>query len=222
MHHYVVYDFPKLICSHGSLFCPRFGAVLNPAEMSVIEGIGDEVLFVFGAILLFIVLAFAWVSTYVGEVPPIRVIILDHQRWVQILQRLRNTSSAIIRIPIREPQRAGSPPTENQTTSEGSSETTDSREEPSPASSSQAETLLSSGSSSTSDPLVDSGSSPEGVSDDTGDNIRVRVKYLDDRERLLAVSPETTIGELKRSVIWFFFFCLNYFSTQHIYSQLSL
>ena len=68
--------------------------------MSLIEGVGDEVLLVFGVAFLVLILTIAWISTNVRDVPPISVIVLDRRRWQQLVHRLRITSATIIRIPL--------------------------------------------------------------------------------------------------------------------------
>ncbi|ELT98219.1 hypothetical protein CAPTEDRAFT_185076 [Capitella teleta] len=148
--------------------------------MSFVEGIGDEVLLVFSAVVLGLVIALAWISTHVGDAPPV-LIILDRNRWLQVLERLRNTIGVTVtNINIAAPQA----PSEN-------------AEAPATASPESESAATETAPAATPPPNTE-------PSEDDWENlqqqgyIRVRVKYLSDRERLLIVKPQCTIGELKR------------------------
>ena len=216
---------------------------------SLIEGIGDEVLVVFGMLFLVLILSLAWISTHVGDIPPINIIVLDRRRWNLLLQRLRNTSATIIRIPVAQhirqrlspqavppdiPDEQSELPPETSTVTQatdaqepqnidqdvsvpqsGNSEPTDTTP--------KTDTLLPGPSQVRDDnqPLPDNSEEVRASKEtkeqpaETDDQpteeewqerssegfIRVRVKYLDDRQRLLYAKPDTTIGQLKRSVL---------------------
>ena len=63
--------------------------------MALIEGFGDEVIFFLIAILTGIVVIIAWMSTHVDASPFIHIIILDRDRFSELLQRLRRVAARL-------------------------------------------------------------------------------------------------------------------------------
>ena len=62
--------------------------------MSLIEGIGDEVTFLVAVIAVVLVMAVAWMSTRVDAAPYTSIVIIDRDRFVDLLRRLRGLSSS--------------------------------------------------------------------------------------------------------------------------------
>jgi len=68
--------------------------VVVQVNMSLIEGIGDEVTFFVAVITIIIVMAVAWMSTRVDAMPYTSIVIIDRDRFVDLLRRLRGLSSS--------------------------------------------------------------------------------------------------------------------------------
>jgi hypothetical protein len=62
--------------------------------MSLIEGVGDEVTFLVAVIIIFIVIVVAWMSTRVDAMPYTSIVIIDRDRFVELLRRLRGLSAS--------------------------------------------------------------------------------------------------------------------------------
>ena len=86
--------------------------------MAVIEGIGDEVIILLTLLVIFLMVALAWISTHVRE-PLLEIFIIDGSRIGNLIQRLqerRRGSARAVETTVDGPQ-AQSDETENVTTS---------------------------------------------------------------------------------------------------------
>ena len=69
--------------------------------MTLIEGIGDEVVLVVGALTVLVMLTMAWLSTHVRERPRVDVVVLDQNRIMQLINRVRSaTANTLEQTPI--------------------------------------------------------------------------------------------------------------------------
>lgn len=201
--------------------------------MTIIEGIGDDVLAVFGALLATGLVALAWVSTNVTHRPLISVLILDRTTFERLLQRLRNAG-----YHIRRSFRNGRDTPENEETNEDnttsdeaeSDDATQSEnaapdeESTEPSATAQAEvpppTLCDNddvtelrkrrinflgGKSDAS--AAEESPSPTAAPSPTDDvtepevpegHITVRLKYFDDRQRLVQARPDESVQQFKQ------------------------
>ncbi len=66
---------------HVHMYIFLFFFSLSALNMTLIEGVGDEVTIFLGLILLAVVVVLAWISTSVPDLGSIRVIILDHTNF---------------------------------------------------------------------------------------------------------------------------------------------
>lgn len=177
--------------------------------MALIEGVGDEVTLLFGVVFLLFVLVLAWASTHTAEPP-------DH---------LVSSSS----VPSAEPESQEAHPSGDITSPPHSSREDDDKTEagaergaeghggsaeaaeeasllgadglrhrgvPGPSLSTQPPTSASS---------ATQASASEDVPNNTERNMILRLKFLNDTERMAQVNSEDTIGYIKRYILCFFF-----------------
>lgn len=161
--------------------------MLTLAAMALIEGVGDEVTLLFAALLLLTVLLLAWISTRTSEPP----------------EHLFTGSS-----PLQRPGQA------QQDTPFSSTAASSSSSPYPPSSTSTLSMSSSSPSSSVNDsflteapPTLEDGQvGGDGVRRRGGDgegaasqrNMVVRLKFLNDTERMAQVQPQDTVGYIKR------------------------
>ncbi|XP_053115989.1 transmembrane and ubiquitin-like domain-containing protein 2 [Hemicordylus capensis] len=183
---------------------------MEPPEVTIIEGVGDEVTVVAGMVVLIMALVLAWLSTYVAEGNN------------QLLGTVVATGdSSVIRLsPIEH--YVGNSVVSEQSEPQGATEGAEEKAEEGPASDSgpaveQGDS--SSGSDAALDHLLDIQGLPQRtlssaaasqenqgvpqtlpVIEDCGPNpgfIKVRLKFLNDTEEVAIVRPEDTVGILK-------------------------
>ena len=61
--------------------------------MSLIEGIGDEVTILVAVLFVLVLIVVAWMSTHVDAIPYTSIVIIDRERFSELLRRLRGTPS---------------------------------------------------------------------------------------------------------------------------------
>lgn len=153
--------------------------MLTLAAMALIEGVGDEVTLLFAALLLLTVLLLAWISTRTSEPP----------------EHLFTGSS-----PLQRPGQA-------QQDTPFSSTAASSSSSPYPPSSTSTFSMSSSSpSSSVNDsflteapPTLEDGQvGGDGEGAASQRNMVVRLKFLNDTERMAQVQPQDTVGYIKR------------------------
>lgn len=171
--------------------------------MALIEGVGDEVTLLFGVVFIFLVLVLAWASTHTAEPP-------EH-----LVQSGPGTAPSA-EPESQEPHTPGditSPPRstrEDDKTEAGAERGAEGHEGSTEAA--EEESLLGADglrhrdvpgpSLSTQPPASASSdtqtSTAEDVPNNTERNMVLRLKFLNDTERIAQVNPEDTIGYLKR------------------------
>ncbi|KAF7239194.1 Transmembrane and ubiquitin-like domain-containing protein 2 [Varanus komodoensis] len=182
---------------------------MEPPEVTIIEGVGDEVTIVVGIVVLIMALVLAWLSTYVA----------DGSSTLLETVVAPGDSSVIHLSPIeRYVGNSVSEQSEPQVAAEGLEEKAD--EDPASDSGSSVEQGDSSGSDAALDSLLDIQGLPQRTfaveavsqqnqrtsqmvpvmeeSEPNSGFIKVRLKFLNDTEEVAIVKPEDTIGVLKR------------------------
>lgn len=171
--------------------------------MALIEGVGDEVTLLFGVVFLLLVLVLAWASTHTAEPP-------DHL-----------VPSGSSSVPSAEPESQEPRPPSDITSPPRSSREDDKTETGAEsdteghggsAEAAGEESLLGaeglrhrgiSGPSLSTQPLASASDATQAsISEDVPDNAQrnmvLRLKFLNDTERIAQVNPEDTIGYIKR------------------------
>ncbi|XP_060941128.1 transmembrane and ubiquitin-like domain-containing protein 1 [Limanda limanda] len=153
--------------------------------MALIEGVGDEVTLLFGALLLLMVLLLAWISTQTSEAPE------------QLFTSAPGPAPSLRTGPIHQ----DTPPTASTSSSSPSSSVSDSSLTDAPTAPPQEEK----------DEQRGEGAGLEGGGDGVRNrgggeeappsqrNMVVRLKFLNDTERTAQVQPQDTIGYIKRT-----------------------
>lgn len=77
-------------------------------EMPLVEGFGDEVVFLLIAFLVGVIVVLAWMSTHVGSRFLVPIIILDQERFSALIHRLRGFAEQ--RVNEQQRRESGAPP----------------------------------------------------------------------------------------------------------------
>lgn len=186
--------------------------------MSLIEGVGDEVTLLICILFIIVTAAIAWMSTRVDATPYTSIVIIDRDRFVELLRRLRgapartnNDSAASVaaRTDTNETAIVTPEPTEARNGSLGSELNEQSNSTVGHSSGTAAEAPVSQPDTADSDVASADSINPPGDvlqqqqeaagTGATGNLVEIRLQYIDGRQRTVLASPDDTIGHFKRS-----------------------
>lgn len=167
--------------------------------MALIEGVGDEVTLLFGVVFIFLILVLAWASTHTAEPP---------EHLVPSSPGTIPSAEPESQEPhppgdITSPPRTSREDDKTEAGAEGHGDSAEAegeesllgadglrhRDVPGPSLSTQPPASASSASQA---------STSEDVPNNTERNMVLRLKFLNDTERIAQVNPEDTIGYIKR------------------------
>ncbi|MBN3284893.1 TMUB1 protein, partial [Polyodon spathula] len=172
--------------------------------MALIEGVGDEVTVLFALLLVLLVLVLAWVSTHTTDRSEQLLQSAASQRRAGPQSMLEETAALdtdLNETPLAAGEEEKSSDQEEERSSQGEvSSGNDGVRHRETAASTAASIQTSAPPSDTPQPLASSANSQPSEADPTPDrNMVLRLKFLNDTERVAQVKPEDTIGYVKRT-----------------------